>query len=47
MAARVQERMFLRGVAELIDHGLGDHARAEEETGALDGVDLAAALLTS
>jgi hypothetical protein len=32
-AADVQERMFLGGVAEFVDHGLGDQrAGAEEET---------------
>ena len=41
-AAGMQERMFLRGVAELVDHGLGDHcAGAEHEARALDGVNLA------
>ena len=41
-AAGMQERMFLGGVAELVDHGLRDHGTwAKEETGAFDGVNLA------
>src|SRR5471032_775875 len=41
-AADVQERMFLGGVAKLVDHGLGDQcAGTEDETRALDSVNLA------
>src|ERR1700710_1720616 len=41
-AADMQERVFLRGVAELIDHGLRDYgAGAEKKAGAFDRVNLA------
>ena len=41
-AAGVQEGVFFGRVAQLVDHGLRDHrARAEEETRALDSINLA------